>query len=131
MKLKRNIALAVAIFIAHRNVEFLIFFKKLKTRTEKNNSNPEWNDELTLSITDLNVPIKLEVFDKDTFTEDDKMGDAEIDIKPYIEILKMGLQNLPNGCVVKKFRQKLTTALLTRAISFGTMAKSPRTCISD
>ncbi|KAF2305540.1 hypothetical protein GH714_006316 [Hevea brasiliensis] len=80
--------------------------QKLKTRTEKNNSNPEWNDELTLSITDLNVPIKLEVFDKDTFTEDDKMGDAEIDIKPYIEILKMGLQNLPNGCVVKKFRQK-------------------------
>lgn len=25
----------------------------------KNNNNPEWNEELTLSITDLDVPIKL------------------------------------------------------------------------
>lgn len=33
--------------------------QKLKTRVVKNNCNPEWNDELTLSIEDLNVPINL------------------------------------------------------------------------
>ena len=44
------------------------------------------------------------VYDKDTFTVDDQMGNAEIDIKPYIEALKMGkgLQNLPNGCALKR-----------------------------
>ncbi|GFY96387.1 calcium-dependent lipid-binding (CaLB domain) family protein [Actinidia rufa] len=37
------------------------------------------------------------MYDKDTFTEDDKMGDATIDMKPYIECLRMGLENLSNG----------------------------------
>lgn len=76
--------------------------QKLKTRVVKNDCNPEWNDELTLSIEDLNVPISLIVYDKDTFTADDTMGDAEIDIKPYIECLRMGLESLPDGSVVKR-----------------------------
>uniref|UniRef100_A0A6N2KSP8 C2 domain-containing protein n=1 Tax=Salix viminalis TaxID=40686 RepID=A0A6N2KSP8_SALVM len=75
---------------------------KLKTRVVKKNCNPEWNEELTLSITDLNAPINVTVFDKDTFTVDDKMGEASIDIRPYIASLKMGLQNLPKGCVVSR-----------------------------
>lgn len=37
------------------------------------------------------------VYDKDTFTADDSMGDAEIDIKPYLEAKEMGLQELPPG----------------------------------
>ncbi|XP_024020929.1 protein C2-DOMAIN ABA-RELATED 7 [Morus notabilis] len=78
--------------------------QKLKTRVVKNNCNPEWNDELTLSITDLETPITLTVFDRDTLTSDDKMGDAEIDIKPYIECLKMGLENRPDGSVVKRIQ---------------------------
>ncbi|KAF4360853.1 hypothetical protein F8388_015176 [Cannabis sativa] len=76
--------------------------QKLKTRVVKNNCNPEWNDELTLSVTCLDTPITLTVYDKDTFTGDDRMGDADIDLKPYIECLKMGLKNLPEGCVVKR-----------------------------
>ncbi|KAL4637832.1 hypothetical protein ACB092_03G105200 [Castanea dentata] len=85
--------------------------QKLKTRAVKNNCNPEWNDELTLSISDLNVPITLTVYDRDTLTIDDKMGDAEIDIKPYAESLKMGLENLPNGCAVKKVQPSRTNCL--------------------
>ncbi|XP_041009765.1 protein C2-DOMAIN ABA-RELATED 7-like [Juglans microcarpa x Juglans regia] len=85
--------------------------QKLKSRVAKNDCNPEWNDELTLSIKDLNVPITLTVYDKDTFTVDDKMGDAEIDLKPYIECLKMGLENLPNGSVVKKVQPSSTNCL--------------------
>ncbi|KAL2895555.1 Protein C2-DOMAIN ABA-RELATED 7 [Bienertia sinuspersici] len=76
--------------------------QKLKTRVVKNNINPEWNDVLTLSVTDPNMPIKLNVFDKDTFTKHDRMGDAIIDIKPYIECMQMGLGDLPIGTAVKK-----------------------------
>ncbi|KAK3016924.1 hypothetical protein RJ639_006913 [Escallonia herrerae] len=76
------------------------FSRKLKTKLVTDNCNPIWNDELTLSIKDPDVPIKLEVFDKDTFTRDDPMGEAEIDIKPYLECLQMGLQDLPTGTKV-------------------------------
>lgn len=42
------------------------------------------------------------VYDKDTFTDDDKMGDAEIDIKLYLECMKRELQNLPIGTIVDR-----------------------------
>ncbi|CAK9180279.1 unnamed protein product [Ilex paraguariensis] len=75
--------------------------QRVKTCVKKDNCNPVWNEELTLSIKDPNVPIKLAVFDKDTFTEDDTMGEAEIDIKPYLDCLNMGVQgSLPTGTKV-------------------------------
>lgn len=51
------------------------------------------------------------VYDKDTFTVDDKMGETEIDIKPYIDCLKMDLKDLPNGCVVKRVQPNRTNYL--------------------
>ncbi|KAJ7960101.1 C2 domain containing protein [Quillaja saponaria] len=57
--------------------------KQVKTRVVKKNTNPEWNEDLTLSIADPNLPIKLYVYDKDTFSLDDKMGDAEFEIGPF------------------------------------------------
>lgn len=51
------------------------------------------------------------MYDKDTLTVDDKMGEAEIDIKPYIDCLKMGLKDLPNGCVVKRVQPNRTNCL--------------------
>lgn len=41
------------------------------------------------------------VYDKDTFSRDDKMGDAEIDIVPFVEAVKMNLSDIPNGTIVK------------------------------
>ncbi|CAN1297224.1 Protein C2-DOMAIN ABA-RELATED 7 [Linum perenne] len=67
----------------------------------KQNCNPEWNEELTLSIRDTNFPILLTVYDKDTLTADDKMGEVNIDIRPFVAAHKMGLNNLPNGCTIK------------------------------
>ena len=44
------------------------------------------------------------VYDKDTFSLDDKMGDAEFDIKPFLEAVKMRLESLPSGTVVTKVK---------------------------
>ncbi|KAI3453139.1 hypothetical protein Pfo_009802 [Paulownia fortunei] len=76
--------------------------QRVKTRVEKDNCNPVWDDELTIYIKDLNVPIILSVYDKDTFTGDDSMGNAQIGIKRYIECLKKGLQGLPDGTTVDR-----------------------------
>ncbi|KAH0940703.1 hypothetical protein HID58_000340, partial [Brassica napus] len=43
------------------------------------------------------------VYDKDTFTSHDKMGDAQIDIKLFLEVHKLGLKELPDGTVIKRF----------------------------
>ncbi|XP_059640911.1 protein C2-DOMAIN ABA-RELATED 1-like [Cornus florida] len=76
--------------------------QELKTPVVKNDVNPEWNEDLTLSIADPNIPIKLSIYDKDTFTIDDKMGDAELDIGPFVEALKMQLGNVANGTIVTR-----------------------------
>lgn len=44
-----------------------------------------------------------EVYDKDTFL-DDKMGDAEFEIKPFFEAVKMRLGDLPNGTVITRVK---------------------------
>uniref|UniRef100_A0A7N1A1Z3 C2 domain-containing protein n=1 Tax=Kalanchoe fedtschenkoi TaxID=63787 RepID=A0A7N1A1Z3_KALFE len=59
--------------------------QKVKTRVVHRNCNPEWNEELTLCATNSDLTIHLAVFDHDTFSADDKMGEAEIDIKPYLK----------------------------------------------
>jgi len=76
--------------------------QKLKTRVIKKDVNPEWNEDLTLSVTDPTLPVKLTVYDHDTFSKDDKMGDAEFDIKAYIEALRMNLTGLPSGTIVTR-----------------------------
>lgn len=68
---------------------------------KKKNCNPEWNEDLTLSIKEPVQPVKFEVYDKDTFSKDDKMGEAELDIKPFVESVRMDLlQGFPSGTVI-------------------------------
>ncbi|XP_073526179.1 uncharacterized protein [Phyllobates terribilis] len=78
--------------------------QKLRSRTEKNNCNPEWNDELTLAITstDPDLPVKLTVYDEDTMTTDDAMGWAELDVKSLRECGRMELEGIENGTMVSK-----------------------------
>ncbi|XP_062107533.1 protein C2-DOMAIN ABA-RELATED 4-like isoform X2 [Humulus lupulus] len=76
--------------------------QKLKTRVVRNCVNPQWNEDLTLSVVDPTLPVKLLVYDKDTFSMDDKMGDAEFDIRPFVEALRMRLAGLPSGTIITK-----------------------------
>ncbi|KAL5708345.1 putative ADP-ribosylation factor GTPase-activating protein agd11 [Ranunculus cassubicifolius] len=62
--------------------------QSVKTRVIKSSLNPVWNESLMLSIPDPVPPLKLQVYDKDTFTTDDFMGDAEIDIQPLLSAAK-------------------------------------------
>lgn len=62
--------------------------QSVKTRVVKNNLNPVWNEKLMLSIPDCIPPLKLLVYDKDTFTTDDFMGEAEINIQPLLTAAK-------------------------------------------
>ncbi|XP_078176995.1 GTPase activating protein 1-like [Carex rostrata] len=76
--------------------------KKLKTKVIKKNTNPVWDEELTLSIEDPNIPIRVNVYDEDLLSRDDSMGHAEIDIRTFIEVVKRDLSNVPNGTVIQK-----------------------------
>lgn len=42
------------------------------------------------------------VYDHDTFSKDDKMGDAEFSISAYVEALKMHVVDVPNGTILTK-----------------------------
>ncbi|KAL3525523.1 hypothetical protein ACH5RR_013895 [Cinchona calisaya] len=85
--------------------------QKLKTRVVRKNVNPEWNEDLTLSIADPSIPIKIQVFDKDTFSLDDKMGDAEFDIGPFVEAVRMRLQNVPSGTLITNIQASTQNCL--------------------
>lgn len=76
--------------------------QKLKTRVIKQNTNPEWNDDLTLSITDPSLPVRVLVYDKDMFSLDDKMGDAEFHIGPFLEALRAPREGVPNGTIITR-----------------------------
>ncbi|KAK3022631.1 hypothetical protein RJ639_046610 [Escallonia herrerae] len=85
--------------------------QKLKTRVIKKDVNPEWNEDLTLSVSDPNLPIKLTVYDHDTFSMDDKMGDAEFEVKTFLEAKKMKLDGLPIGTVITRVQPCRTNCL--------------------
>ncbi|XP_047062365.1 protein C2-DOMAIN ABA-RELATED 3-like [Lolium rigidum] len=78
--------------------------QKVKTSVKKRSVNPIWHEDLSLSITNPNAPIKLAVFDKDTFSKDDPMGDAEIEVEPLVEFLHMATEDMRNGTVMRSIR---------------------------
>ncbi|CAN0874897.1 ADP-ribosylation factor GTPase-activating protein AGD12, partial [Linum grandiflorum] len=56
----------------------------VQTSVIRSNLNPEWNEELMLSVPQDYGTVKLQVFDYDTFSADDIMGDAEIELQALI-----------------------------------------------
>ncbi|CAN4086610.1 unnamed protein product [Withania somnifera] len=85
--------------------------QKLKTQVVKKDVNPEWNEDLTLSVADPNLPVKLTVYDHNAFSKDDKMGDVEFGIKPFLEAVKMNLSDLPGGTIITKIQPSRSNCL--------------------
>ncbi|XP_057950393.1 protein C2-DOMAIN ABA-RELATED 4-like [Malania oleifera] len=105
VRIKRGVNLAVRdVRSSDPYVVIKMGRQKLKTRVMKKNINPEWNEDLTLSVSDPNLTVKLTVYDHDTFSKDDKMGDAEFEIKPFLEALKMQLEGLPTGTIISRIQ---------------------------
>lgn len=86
--------------------------QKLKTKVVKKNLNPVWDEDLTLSVVDP-LPVKLEVYDRDLLSADDKMGDAEFDFTPFLEAVKMHLNddNIPNNTIITTVKPTRTNCL--------------------
>ncbi|XP_040996530.1 protein C2-DOMAIN ABA-RELATED 4-like isoform X2 [Juglans microcarpa x Juglans regia] len=55
---------------------------------------------------------KQTVYDHDTFTKDDKMGDAEFDIKDYVDALRMNLKDLPSGTIIRRVQPSRQNCLV-------------------
>lgn len=77
-----------------------------KTKVINSCLNPVWNEELTFSLALPVGALNLEVFDKDRFKADDKMGHAELSLQPIVsasrlrEILKVSSGETPLRKVV-------------------------------
>lgn len=52
-----------------------------------------------------------QVYDKDRFSFDDKMGDAEFDIIPFVEAVRMRFQNIPSGTIITKIKPSRVNCL--------------------
>lgn len=97
--------------------------QKLKTRVVNKNVNPEWNEDLTLSVDDTNLPVKIFVYDRDTFSLDDKMGDAEFQIGPFVEALRMKLNGLPSGTIITRVQPNRENCLAEESCIIWTEGK--------
>ncbi|WCJ28193.1 Calcium-dependent lipid-binding (CaLB domain) family protein [Euphorbia peplus] len=78
--------------------------QSLKTKVINSCLNPVWNEELTFSIREPHAILSLEVFDKDRFKADDKMGHAQLGLQPITSAarLKQILQVSSGQTILRK-----------------------------
>ncbi|KAH7572673.1 hypothetical protein ACOSP7_015904 [Xanthoceras sorbifolium] len=60
-----------------------------KTKVINSCLNPVWNEELNFSLTEPVGVLYLEVFDKDRFKADDKMGKAYLNLQPFVSVARL------------------------------------------
>ncbi|XP_074286636.1 GTPase activating protein 1-like [Silene latifolia] len=75
--------------------------QKVRTAAVEKSVNPVWDEELTLYATEPIEPLKLKVYDSDMFF-DDTMGDAEVDITPFMESVTNNEEPMVDGTVIAK-----------------------------
>ncbi|XP_071719793.1 ADP-ribosylation factor GTPase-activating protein AGD12-like [Rutidosis leptorrhynchoides] len=91
--------------------------QKAQTTVRNSNLNPVWNEELMLSVPQNYKPVKLQVFDHDTFSADDIMGEVEIDIQPLItSAMAFGDAGILGNMQIGKWLKSHDNALLEDSI---------------
>ncbi|RID78314.1 hypothetical protein BRARA_A01157 [Brassica rapa] len=83
----------------------------------KSNLNPVWNEELMLYVPHDYGSVKLQVFDYDTFSADDIMGEAGIDIQPLItSVMAFGDPEMFGDMQIGKWLKSCDNALIEDSI---------------
>eukprot|EP00252_Welwitschia_mirabilis_P023894 TRINITY_DN6882_c0_g1_i3.p1 TRINITY_DN6882_c0_g1~~TRINITY_DN6882_c0_g1_i3.p1 ORF type:complete len:354 (-),score=78.78 TRINITY_DN6882_c0_g1_i3:188-1171(-) len=91
--------------------------QNVRTQVIPNNLNPIWNEELMLSVPQEPTNLKVHVYDKDTFSADDSMGEATIDIQPLVSAASaLGNENLAGTVQIGKWLATSDNALLEDSI---------------
>ncbi|XP_017607183.1 probable ADP-ribosylation factor GTPase-activating protein AGD13 isoform X2 [Gossypium arboreum] len=91
--------------------------KTVQSTVISSNLNPVWNEELMLSVPSNYGPVKLQVYDHDTFSADDIMGEAEIDIQPLItSATSYGNPEMFGNMQIGKWLQSHDNALMEDSI---------------
>lgn len=118
VRVVRGVHLAICDPLTHSSDPYVVLRhgqQKVKSSIKYRTINPEWNEELTLSITNMMNPVKIELFDHDTFTKDDSMGNAEFCILNFVEIAKQDLSDVPDGTVMKTIHAEKGNCLATES----------------
>ncbi|KAG6581474.1 probable ADP-ribosylation factor GTPase-activating protein AGD13 [Cucurbita moschata] len=86
----------------------------VQTCVVASNLNPVWNEELTLSVPQSFGSLKLQVYDYDTFSADDIMGEADIDLQPLItSAMAFGDAGLFSNMQIGKWLKSHDNALMS------------------
>ncbi|XP_008778261.1 protein C2-DOMAIN ABA-RELATED 11-like isoform X3 [Phoenix dactylifera] len=99
--MEENVGLLKVIIVQGRNLAIRDFLSSdpyvvvgvgnqtAKTKVINSCLNPVWNEELTFSMKEPLGVLKLEVFDRDRFKSDDRMGHAFLDLQPLVSASKL------------------------------------------
>ncbi|KAL4562947.1 hypothetical protein LXL04_026978 [Taraxacum kok-saghyz] len=88
-----------------------------KTKVVNSCLNPVWNEEMSFSIIEPVDVLNLEVFDKDRFKSDDKMGHAHINIQPLITAARLReiLGVSKEGTILRKVIPEIDNCLVVES----------------
>ncbi|CDP04538.1 unnamed protein product [Coffea canephora] len=88
-----------------------------KTKVINSCLNPVWNEEFSFTFSEPVGVLKLEVFDKDRFKSDDKMGHAELSLQPLVAAarLKQILSVATDGMTLRKVIPESDNCLATES----------------
>ncbi|CAA7408915.1 unnamed protein product [Spirodela intermedia] len=79
----------------------------------QSNLNPNWNEELQLSVPQGYGTLKLRVFDYDTFSTDGIIGEVEVDLQPMItSVMAFGDAELLVDMQIEKLLKSEDNALV-------------------
>ncbi|XP_028556882.1 ADP-ribosylation factor GTPase-activating protein AGD12 isoform X1 [Dendrobium catenatum] len=114
VKVVRGINLAIRDFRSSDPYVILALGQqKVKTSVKQSNLNPVWNEELKLTVPQRYGALKLQVYDYDTFSADDIMGEAEVDLQPFIAAATVfSDEELPDDMQVGKWLKSSDNALM-------------------
>ncbi|KAG0457657.1 hypothetical protein HPP92_022814 [Vanilla planifolia] len=91
--------------------------QKSKTAVIHGNLNPIWNEVLQLAVPQRYCALKLQVFDHDVFSADDIMGEAEVDLQPFLAATTaFGDEELPYDLQVGRWLKSSDNALVKDSV---------------